>query len=141
METVSSDDARSIDPGCMTSAASAESNILSAGMTCTEPVGLRSSSLAHRRTSVDGDNDGSPTSGVLPTDARRESYRIVVGALRSTGHGGKHRDRVALANWRLEAVEEPYVLVVEVDVDETAQRPVFDQPVPQAGMPQLEIVD
>ena len=45
----------------------------SAGRSLTEPVGLRSSSLAHSRTSGDGDSRGSPTSGVLPTESSSES--------------------------------------------------------------------
>ena len=45
----------------------------SAARSLTEPVGLPVSSLAHSRTSGDGDSRGRPTSGVRPTDSTSES--------------------------------------------------------------------
>ena len=64
---------RIVQPGRRVPSFSACSIILSAGRSLIEPVGLRSSSLAHRRTSGDGDSLGSPISGVLPTESRRLS--------------------------------------------------------------------
>src|SRR5690606_40286951 len=55
---------RIVSPGLSRPAASAERIIHTAGRSLTEPVGLRSSSFAHRRTSDEGDRRGSPTSGV-----------------------------------------------------------------------------
>ena len=46
---------------------------LSAARSLIEPVGLRSSSLAHSRTPSAGERRGSPTSGVWPTESARES--------------------------------------------------------------------
>ena len=64
---------RIVQPGRRVPSFSASSIIFSAGRSLIEPVGLRSSSLAQRRTSGLGDSLGSPTSGVLPTEARRLS--------------------------------------------------------------------
>ena len=64
---------RIVQPGRSSPSFSACSTMYSAGRSLTEPVGLRSSSLAHSRTSGDGDSRGSPTSGVLPTESSSES--------------------------------------------------------------------
>ncbi len=64
---------RIVAPGCSRPSFSACSTMENAARSFTEPVGLRSSSLAHRRTSGDGDNRGRPTSGVRPTDSSSES--------------------------------------------------------------------
>ena len=64
---------RIVAPGVSTPDFSASSIIRSAGRSLIEPVGLRSSSLAQRRTSGDGDIVGSPTRGVCPTEERRLS--------------------------------------------------------------------
>ena len=62
-----------VAPGRSRPAFSACSTMDSAGRSLTDPVGLRSSSLAHSRTSDDGESRGSPTSGVLPTESSSES--------------------------------------------------------------------
>ena len=64
---------RMVHPGRSWPDFSACSTIHSAGRSLTEPVGLRSSSLAQSRTSSDGDSRGSPISGVLPTESSSES--------------------------------------------------------------------
>ena len=64
---------RIVHPGRRVPSFSARSIIASAGRSLIEPVGLRSSSLAHSRTSGLGDSRGSPTSGVPPTDSSRLS--------------------------------------------------------------------
>jgi hypothetical protein len=64
---------RIVHPGRRVPSFSASSIIRNAGRSLIEPVGLRSSSLAHRRTSGVGERCGNPTSGVLPTEARRLS--------------------------------------------------------------------
>ena len=64
---------RIVQPGRSRPAFSAASTMYSAGRSLTEPVGLRSSSFAHSRTSGDGESRGSPTSGVLPTESSSES--------------------------------------------------------------------
>ncbi len=66
-----------VAPGVSSPSASAFSIMASAGRSLIEPVGLRSSSLAHSRTCGAGDSEGSPTSGVSPTAASRESYRAI----------------------------------------------------------------
>jgi hypothetical protein len=66
-----------VQPGLSCPSASARSTIASAGRSLIDPVGLRSSSFAHSRTSGEGDSDGKPTIGVSPTAARRESYRAI----------------------------------------------------------------
>src|SRR5665809_69493 len=142
----------SVVPGWIRPSFSAISIIFRAGRSLIEPVGLRSSSFAHNRTSGLGDSRGRPTRGVLPTEARRSSYRVT--GLRSrrlypgagsAGHGGQHDDLVAVAQRGLQTTEEADVLVVDVDVDETSQ--VFaavlglEQPLLDPGVARLEVVD
>src|SRR4051794_32060983 len=81
-----------------------------------EPVGLRSSSLAHNRTSGDGDSRGRPTSGVPPTESSRLSNRIS-----AAGDGRQHDHHVAVLDAGLEPTGEADVLVVDIHVDEAAQ--------------------
>ncbi len=64
---------RMVQPGVRRPSFSACSIMCSAGRSLTEPVGLRSSSLAQMRTSADGESRGRHTSGVLPTAANGES--------------------------------------------------------------------
>src|SRR5690349_3740660 len=106
---------RIVAPGRRLPSLSASSIIRSAGRSLMEPVGLRSSSLAHSRTSGLGDSAGSPTIGVPPTEARRLSNLIRAGS--SAGDRGQHDDLVAIAQLGLEPTDEPHVLVVDVDVD------------------------
>src|SRR5258706_11965988 len=65
---------RIVSPVFSSPAASAARIIHTAGPSLMEPVGLRSSSLAQRRTCSDGESRGSPTSGVLPHASSRLSY-------------------------------------------------------------------
>lgn len=71
-----------VQPGVKPAAASARSIMYSAGRSLIEPVGLRSSSFAHRLTrpsalpGMAAESRGSRTSGVLPTAASGLSYRI-----------------------------------------------------------------
>src|SRR5881398_1206746 len=118
---------RIVVPGRSSPSFSACSTIRSAARSLMDPVGLRSSSFAHRRTSADGDNRGSPTSGVPPTESSRLSKRTGSGS-GPAGHRGEHDDRVAVAQRGLEAPGEPDVLVVDVDVDEPPQVAVLDEP-------------
>ncbi len=67
-----------VQPGVSRPSASARSTMASAGRSLMEPVGLRSSSLAHSRTSGAGLRFGRPTSGVSPTACSSESYRTAV---------------------------------------------------------------
>src|SRR4051795_8467264 len=67
---------RIVQPGRRVPSFSACWIIASAARSLIEPVGLRSSSFAQRRTSGLGDSVGRPTSGVPPTEARRSSYRM-----------------------------------------------------------------
>jgi hypothetical protein len=64
---------RIVQPGRRVPSFSACSTIQSAGRSLTEPLGLRSSSFAHSRTSGDGDSRGNITRGVRPTESRSES--------------------------------------------------------------------
>src|SRR4051812_40873185 len=90
---------RIVHPGRNRPRSSASSTIASAARSLIEPVGLRSSSLAQRRTSGLGDSVGSPTSGVLPTEASRSSYLVTErpGSGSAAGDGGQHDDLVAVA--------------------------------------------
>ena len=60
-----------VQPGRSSPCASAAATMASAGRSLMEPVGFRSSSLAHKRTLGDGDSRGRPTSGVPPTASIR----------------------------------------------------------------------
>jgi hypothetical protein len=64
---------RIVEPGRRSPSFSACSIMKNAARSFTDPVGLRSSSLAHNRTSSDGESVGSPTMGVLPREASSES--------------------------------------------------------------------
>jgi hypothetical protein len=68
---------RMVSPARSRPASSAARTIHSAGRSLTLPVGLRSSSLAHNRTSPLGDSRGRPTRGVLPHASRSDSYRAI----------------------------------------------------------------
>jgi hypothetical protein len=67
---------RIVHPGVRLPSFSACSNIFRAARSLIEPVGFWSSSFAQSRTSGVGESRGRPTSGVPPTDSRRESKRI-----------------------------------------------------------------
>src|SRR5689334_4303406 len=114
-----------VQPGSSSPSDSAFSIIARAGRSLMEPVGLRSSSLAHNRTCGAGDSDGRPTSGVSPTACNSESYRAMTppgdGLAHTAGDGGQDRDGGVLPHRRLQPAGEPNVLVVDVDVDETVQ--------------------
>src|SRR3954463_11095167 len=105
---------RMVQPGRNRPSFSASSTIRSAGRSLIEPVGLRSSSLAQRRTSGVGDSLGSPTSGGPPTEARRLSYRVMPAL--AARHRREHDDLVAVAQRGFETAQEADVLVVDVDV-------------------------
>src|SRR5215831_5842817 len=106
-----------VAPGASSPSFSACSIMKNAARSLTEPVGLRSSSFAHSRTSVLGDSRGSPTSGVLPTESSSESYRIrpalssparagvaapPAASAPPAGHRRQHRDRVPVLHRRLQ---------------------------------------
>ena len=114
-----------VAPGDSNPSFSAASIMKRAARSLIEPVGLRSSSLAHRRTSADGDSLGRPTSGVCPTESRRSrSARspVVAHARRCPpATAGQDRHRVAVLHRCLQPAHEPNVLVVDVHVDEPAQ--------------------
>src|SRR3954453_23746266 len=102
---------RIVQPGRSRPAFSACSTMNSAGRSLTEPVGLRSSSLAHSRTSGEGESRGSPTRGGVPTESSSESYRMTALAARDRR---QHRHVVAVLDLGLETAQEAHVLVVEV---------------------------
>src|SRR4051812_3189123 len=124
-----------------------------------EPVGFWSSSLAHSRTSAEGESRGRPTSGVLPTESRAESKRTRTESVRglaepgldlpdraaSPRDGWQYNDLVTVAHQRLEPTGEPHVLVVDVDVDEAPQVAVavlgLDEPLLDARVVRLEVLD
>src|SRR3954471_20508516 len=73
---------RIVSPGRRRPDSSASRTMNSAGRSLMLPVGLRSSSLAHRRTGgapsgTVGDSRGRPTSGVPPHASSRLSYRAI----------------------------------------------------------------
>src|SRR5256714_4891359 len=142
---------RMVSPGRSRPAASAPRTMCRAARSLTDPVGLRSSSLAQRRTSGDGDSRGSPTSGVLPQASSRLSNRAIASAgagecrgrregERATGDGGQDGDRVAVLELGVQRAEEAHVLVVDVDVDEPVQPAlVGDQPGTQPAVPAVQV--
>ena len=64
---------RIVEPGFSNPSRSAASIIERAVRSLIEPVGLRSSILAHKRTLGAGESRGKPMSGVLPTEDSSES--------------------------------------------------------------------
>src|SRR3954466_15380745 len=133
-----------VQPGVSTPSFSACSTMKNAGLSLTEPVGLRSSSLAQMRTPLSpasqrGDRLGNPTSGVRPSESRRESNR----AMRWPSAAcdcRKDRHDVAVGERCGDAAEEADVLVVQVDVDEPVERAVVgDEPAAQAVVSGVEV--
>src|SRR4051812_12885154 len=131
---------RIVAPGRRVPSASATRIMLSAARSLIEPVGLRSSSLAHNRTVALGDSLGRPTSGVLPTESASEAYRATVGRS-AAGDSRKHDDDVTISGRRAEPAAEPHVLVVDVDVDEAAETIGLDQPLLEPGVAIIDVVD
>src|SRR2546423_13623053 len=115
-------------PGSSSPAASAASIMPSATRSLIEPVGFWPSSFAYRRTDGFGARRRSSTSGVLPTSSSREP---AVRRLEPTGHGGEEDDRGAVLDGRLEPVERPDVLSLDVDVHERRDVVVLDELRPQ----------
>src|SRR5689334_15734176 len=107
---------RIVHPGVRRPSASARSTIARATRSLMDPVGLRSSSFAHSRTSGDGDKVGRPTSGVLPTESTRLSKRMGRGS--AAGYGRQDDNRRAVGHGGVQAAGEADVLVVDVDVHE-----------------------
>src|SRR5947207_6124370 len=111
---------RMVAPRASSPSFSACSIMKKAARSLTDPVGFRSSSLAHSRTSGDGDSRGRPTSGVLPQASSRLSYRAIsagVGERRgggdgegTPGNGRQDGDRVAVFELGVQRAEEPDVL-------------------------------
>src|SRR5687767_8063535 len=136
---------RMVDPGWSRPSFSAASIIAIAARSLIEPVGLWSSSLAHRRTSGVGDSDGSPTSGVPPSESTSEAKRaisVAPGVGSAAGDGGEDRHRVAVLHLGVERAGEAHVLVVDVHVDEAVQLALLgDQAVLQPGVLAVEVVD
>src|SRR4051812_48156716 len=114
---------RIVAPGWSDPSFSAASIIAMAARSLIDPVGLWSSSLAHRRTSGVGDRLGSPTSGVPPSESTSEAKRAMAVLLgrSAAGDGGEDRHRVAVLDLGVERTGEADVLVVDVDVDEAVQ--------------------
>ena len=129
----------SVAPGRSRPSASAARTIHPAGRSFTEPVGLRSSSLAHSLTRSPGSSRARCTSGVSPTVSRTDSARTAQPPGRAAGHRGQDRHLVARAQRGVQAAGEPDVLVVDVHVDEPPQRPVLDDPRGQAVVAGLEV--
>src|SRR5215470_1679172 len=142
---------RTVAPGASSPSFSACSIMKNAARSLTEPVGLRSSSFAHSRTSVVGESRGSPISGVLPTESSSESYRIRLAlpargpparpaaSAPPAGDRRQHRHRVAVPHRRLQPAEETHVLVVEVDVDEAPQPGAVHQALAQPAVPGVKV--
>src|SRR5262245_41311048 len=100
---------RIVSPGRRWPADSAARIIHRAGRSLTEPVGLRSSSFAHRRTSAEGDNRGKPTRGVPPhasSGLSNLATSVRVGGGRAPGHRGQDRHRVAVVKLRVQGTVE-----------------------------------
>src|SRR6478752_3782917 len=112
-----------VQPGFSRPSASAAATIANAARSLIDPVGLRSSSFAHRRTSGAGDNRGNPTRGVPPTASTSESNRAI--SARFSGPAGNCRqDRhlVTVGQRRL-------------------QRAAGHQPLAETGVPRIQVGD
>src|SRR5688500_18722520 len=130
---------RIVQPDDSSPSSSARAIMPSAARSLSEPVGLWSSSFAHSRTSGDGDNVGRPTIGVWPTESTRESKRTLL--VPAASHCGKYHDGVAVGDRGLEPAGEADVLVVDVDVDEATHTAILDEPLLDAGVIRLQILD
>src|SRR5438067_221956 len=129
---------RSSRPGSSSPTASAAPIIARATRSLIEPVGFWPSSFAYSRTDGFGARRGSSTSGVLPTSSRREP---AVWGLEPTGHRGEQDDRGTVVDRRVEPVERPNVLSLDVDVHERRDVVVLDELRPQPREAGHEIVE
>src|SRR3990170_1978929 len=127
---------RMVEPGRSRPSFSAAATIASPTRSLTEPVGFWSSSFAHSRTWGDGESRGSPTSGVPPTVSTSESKRMS-----AAGDCGQDHHGLAVGHRRRQATGEAHVLVVDVDVDEAPEVTVLHQPLLDAGVVGLQILD
>src|SRR3954447_20562756 len=125
-------------PGSSSPADSAATIIASATRSFVEPVGFWPSSFAYSRTDGFGLRRRSSTSGVLPTRSRREP---AVRRLEPTGHGGEKDDRRAVVDRRVEAVERPHVLALDVDVDERREVVVLHELRAQPGEARHQVLE
>src|ERR1700712_5530965 len=143
---------RMVAPGWSDPSFSAASIIAMAARSLIDPVGLWSSSLAHRRTSGGGDRFGRPPPGGPPRESTSEAKRAISAlpcrwrgrADRSAaaGHRGEDRHRVAVLDLGVQRTGEADVLVVDVDVDEAVQLALLgDEAVLQTRVLAVEIVD
>src|SRR5206468_3175582 len=85
-----------------------------------------------------GDMRRNSISGVWPTRSSRDSpvpRRLATGHRREKDHG------VAVLHRRLEAVERPYVLALDVDVDERRDVVVLDELRSQPGEARDQVVE
>src|SRR3954447_4648628 len=131
---------RMVQPGRKVPFASAARIICRAARSFTEPVGLRSSSFAHNRTSPPGDSRGNPTRGVWPTESAKSAYRVTWWRS-AAGDRREHDHDIAVGRGRAEATVEAYVFVVDVHVHELTQASALDETVLEAGMPAFHVVD
>src|SRR5438445_11023389 len=117
-------------PGWSSPEASAALIMDSATRSLIEPVGFCPSSFAYSRTEGFGERCRSSTSGVLPTSSRREP---AVRTLEPTGHGGEEEHGGAMLDRRIEPVERPDVLALDVDVHVRRDVAVLHELRPQTG--------
>src|SRR5436309_7851370 len=111
------DGSRIVCPGRSRPSASAASIMLRAMRSFTDPPGFWPSSLARMRTAGFGLNWLTSTSGVLPMVPRIEAWTAKARAAASAaGDRRQDGDHVGVADRRGQAVEEPDVVVVAVDV-------------------------
>src|SRR5438445_9307346 len=123
-------------PGWSSPEASAALIMDSATRSLIEPVGFCPSSFAYSRTEGFGERCRSSTSGVLPTSSRREP---AVRTLEPTGHGGEKDHGRAGGDFRVQPVERPDVLTLDVDVHKGRYVAVLDELRPQPGEARHEV--
>src|SRR5436190_6377431 len=117
------DGSRMVWPGRNEPSASAASTMARAMRSFTDPAGFCPSSFTSSRTPALGLIWLTSTRGVLPIRSRTERIRATPAPALSSpaGDGGQDRDHVVGGDLRVEALEEPDVFVVPVDVDEAVQ--------------------
>ena len=114
------DDSRICCPGRRDPSFSASSTIDFAALSFTDPPGFQPSSLARIVTRGLGLNSLTLTIGVFPMRSRTLSYRVTS----APGDGGHKRERVAVADLRVELSQVADVIVVEKDVEVTVEAAV-----------------
>ena len=111
---------RIVAPGLSVPSASATLIMRSAARSLIEPVGLYSSSFAQSRTDSLRRQPRQPYERSMTDRLAERGVPDHERSRSAAGDGGQHHDDVAICSGSLEAAAEADILVIDVDIDESA---------------------